>query len=57
MQVVIELIGDTMAIVRSVSPVVWTYLVQGEVANVQPPEGQRGTLVTITGAFPAFSLL
>ena len=27
----------------------WTYLVPGQVADVQPNTGQRGTVVTVTG--------
>ena len=35
----------------------WTYLVPGQVTDVQPAIGQRGTMVTITGRSTTVSLL
>ena len=44
----ITIVADTSAIVQS-NGSVWTYLVEGQVTNIMPPEGQEGTRVTITG--------
>ena len=46
--VAVTILADTSAIVASDGEV-WTYLVQGEVVDVTPDEGQEGTRVQITG--------
>ena len=44
----ITIVADTSAIVQS-NGSIWTYLVEGRVTGVMPPEGQEGTRVNITG--------
>ena len=44
----LAIISNTSAIVESLTPL-WTYLVQGVVTDIQPPAGQEGTKVIITG--------
>ena len=46
--VYVSIISNTFTLVKSSNPV-WTYLVQGVVTDIQPPTGQEGTKVTITG--------
>ena len=46
----VRIVADTFAIVESTGDI-WTYLVQGEVRNVTPSEGQEGTRVNITGGW------
>ncbi len=45
--VVVTITSDTSSIVESAP--IWTYLVQGMVNDIQPPTGQDGTRVTLTG--------
>ena len=44
----IRMVADTSAIVES-NGSVWTYLVEGQVSNVEPDEGQIGTRVVVSG--------
>ena len=46
--VYVSVTSNTYAIVNSSIPI-WTYLAQGVVTDIQPPTGQEGTRVTITG--------
>ena len=43
----IVLVADTGAYVRKIDA--WTYVVAGEVLNIDPPQGQFGTRIRITG--------
>ena len=47
-RVPIRIIADTQAVVNSASPI-WTYLIQGQITNNQPQQGQTGSRVEITG--------
>lgn len=46
--VLVTITSDTLSTVESLMGA-WTYLLQGIVTDIQPPIGQEGTTVTITG--------